>query len=134
MNPCTLAMTYGASFVARGFSGNVPHLTYLLLTAFRQPDFAFIQAIPPCVTFRGNEQFKTIRENARWLGDDPTYDPTDREAAWEIARQTDIYDMSFGILWREERPTYEERLAWLREKASKRGPATLDLVLDQFHP
>lgn len=134
MNPCTLAMAYGASFVARAFSGNVPHHAQMILEAFRHPGFAFIQSIPPCVTFRGNEQFKTIRENARWLEDDPTYDPTDRQAAWEIASQSNIYEMSFGVLWRQERPTYEERLAFLRDKAAKRGPAALESVLARFEP
>ena len=132
MNPCTLAMAYGVSFVARGFSGNVPHLAEVLLEAFRHPGFAFIQAIPPCVTFRGNEQFKTIREKARWLG--PEHDPTDWDTAWTIAAQSDIYDMSFGVMWRSERPTYEERLGFLREKATKRGPAQLESVLEQFRP
>ncbi len=42
--------------------------------------------------------------------------------------------MSFGIIWKQERPTYEERLAFLREKAGKRGPAELDAVLGQFRP
>jgi hypothetical protein len=38
------------------------------------------------------------------------------------------------VIWRQERPTYEERLAFLREKAGKRGAADLDAVLEQFHP
>jgi 2-oxoglutarate ferredoxin oxidoreductase subunit beta len=135
VNPATLAMAYGASFVARGFSGNVPHHAEMILEAFRHPGFAFIQSIPPCVTFRGNEQFKTIRERARWLNQDGNdHDPSNWGAAWEIASQTDIYDMSFGVIWRQERPTYEERLAFLREKAGKRGPAELDSVLTQFRP
>ncbi|HUP20371.1 MAG TPA: 2-oxoacid:ferredoxin oxidoreductase subunit beta [Gemmatimonadota bacterium] len=133
MNPTALAMVYGASFVARAFSGNVPHHAEMILEAFRHPGFAFIQSIPPCVTFRGNEQFKTIREKARWLSPDE-HDPADRDAAWEIASQSDIYDMSFGVIWKEERPTYEERLGFLREKASKRGPGELDSVLDRFRP
>ncbi len=133
MNPARLALAYGASFVARAFSGNVPHHTEVILEAFRHPGFAFIQSIPPCVTFRGNDQFKTIRDNARWL-EESDYDPTDSDAAWEIAGQTDIFDMSFGVIWREERPTYEERLAFLREKAARRGPAEMESVLEQFRP
>jgi 2-oxoglutarate ferredoxin oxidoreductase subunit beta len=107
----------------------------MILEAFRHPGFAFIQSIPPCVTFRGNEQFKTIREKARWLNEDgPDHDTADWHAAWEIASQTDIFDMSFGVIWRQERPTYEERLGFLREKAGKRGAADLDAVLEQFRP
>jgi len=135
MNPATLAMTYGASFVARAFSGNVPHHTEMIVRAFEHPGFAFIQSIPPCVTFRGNDQFKTIRDNARWLNEDgDDHDPTDWASSWEIASQTDIYDMSFGVIWSDERPTYEERLGFLREKAARRGPAEIDAVLDQFRP
>ncbi len=133
MNPAALAMAYGASFVARAFSGNVQHHTEMILEAFRHPGFAFIQSIPPCVTYRGNEQFKTIREKARWLSPDE-HDPTDRAAALEIAGQTDIYDMSYGVIWRETRPTYEERLGFLREKAAGKEPADLDAVLERFRP
>lgn len=135
MNPTTLAMAYGVSFVARAFSGNVPHHTRMIVEAFRHPGFAFIQSIPPCVTFRGNEQFKTIREKARWLNEDgDDHDPSDWSAAWEIASQSDVEDMSFGVIWRQERPTYEERLEFLRGKASGRGAATLEGVLEQFRP
>jgi 2-oxoglutarate ferredoxin oxidoreductase subunit beta len=135
MNPAALAMAYGASFVARAFSGNVAHHTRMIVEAFRHPGFAFIQSIPPCVTFRGNEQFKTIRDQARWLNEDGDgHDPTDWEAAWGIARQEDIYDMSFGVLWRGQRPTYGDRLEYLREKATDPDGVTMEKVLDQFRP
>lgn len=136
MNPATLAMSYGASFVARAFSGNVVHHTEMLLEAFRHPGFAFIQSIPPCVTFRGNEQFKTIRDNARWLNQNGSddHDPSDWDSAWQIAAQENIYEMSFGVIWRQERPTYEERLAFLRDKTSERGPSDLEGVLERFLP
>jgi len=51
VNPISLALGAGASFVARGFSGEGKHLQYLIEQAFNHKGFAFIDVLSPCVTF-----------------------------------------------------------------------------------
>src|SRR5690606_21570959 len=49
-----LAITLGATFVARRFSGDKTQLIPLLKAAFSHRGFAFLDVISPCVTFNHN--------------------------------------------------------------------------------
>jgi 2-oxoglutarate ferredoxin oxidoreductase subunit beta len=52
---CLLALTLGATFVARGFSGDKSQLVPLLMAGLSHNGFAFIDVISPCVTFNDHE-------------------------------------------------------------------------------
>lgn len=51
----TLAITLGASFVARSFSGDKGQLVPLMKTGLTHKGFAFIDVISPCVTFNDHQ-------------------------------------------------------------------------------
>ncbi|HTW73402.1 MAG TPA: 2-oxoacid:ferredoxin oxidoreductase subunit beta [Steroidobacteraceae bacterium] len=55
IDPVQLAITLGASFVARSFSGDKPQLVPLLQAAMRHRGFALLDVISPCVTFNDHE-------------------------------------------------------------------------------
>jgi 2-oxoglutarate ferredoxin oxidoreductase subunit beta len=55
MDPVLLAMTLGASFVARGFSGDKEQLVPLIQAGFKHNGFALIDVLSPCVTFNDHE-------------------------------------------------------------------------------
>src|ERR1700685_4199815 len=50
-----LALTLGASFVARSFSGDKPQLVPLIQAAMHHDGFALIDVLSPCVTFNDHE-------------------------------------------------------------------------------
>ncbi|MEZ5291693.1 MAG: 2-oxoacid:ferredoxin oxidoreductase subunit beta [Vicinamibacterales bacterium] len=50
-----LAMTLGATFVARSFSGDKAQLVPLLKAGLTHKGFAFIDVVSPCVTFNDHE-------------------------------------------------------------------------------
>ena len=52
---CLLALTLGATFVARGFSGDKAQLVPMLKAGLTHKGFAFIDVISPCVTFNDHE-------------------------------------------------------------------------------
>jgi len=52
---CLLALTLGATFVARGFSGDKTQLVPILKAGLAHKGFAFIDVISPCVTFNDHE-------------------------------------------------------------------------------
>ena len=52
---CLLALTLGATFVARSFSGDKAQLVPILKAALAHKGFAFIDVISPCVTFNDHE-------------------------------------------------------------------------------
>jgi 2-oxoglutarate ferredoxin oxidoreductase subunit beta len=55
IDPVLLALNLGASFVARGFSGDKEHLVPLIKAAVAHRGFALVDIISPCVTFNDHE-------------------------------------------------------------------------------
>ena len=54
--PGAIALAAGATFIARGFSGDPAGLTQLLVEAIRHPGFAFLEVLSPCQTFRPEQK------------------------------------------------------------------------------
>jgi 2-oxoglutarate ferredoxin oxidoreductase subunit beta len=55
IDPVMLALSIGATFVARGFSGDKANLVPMLKAGIRHNGFALIDVISPCVTFNDHE-------------------------------------------------------------------------------
>lgn len=55
IDPVNLALSLGATFVARSFSGDKEQLVPLLMAGMRHEGFAFIDVISPCVTFNDHQ-------------------------------------------------------------------------------
>jgi len=55
IDPVLLAMTLGAGFVARSFSGDKRQLVPLIEAGLRHKGFALIDVLSPCVTFNDHE-------------------------------------------------------------------------------
>jgi 2-oxoglutarate ferredoxin oxidoreductase subunit beta len=76
VNPITLALSAGATFVARGFSGEQKHLTELLKQAISHKGFSFLDIFSPCVTYNKDNTFQWFRPRVKKLEEDASYDPT----------------------------------------------------------
>ena len=55
IDPVTIALTLGASFVARSFSGDKEQLVPLIKAGMRHKGFALIDILSPCVSFNDHE-------------------------------------------------------------------------------
>ena len=93
VNPISLALAAGATFVARGFSGDQKHLTDLIKRGIEHKGFSFLDVFSPCVTYNHDNTYQWYRPRVKKLEDDPTYDATDWSAAMEKS-----------LLWGEEIP------------------------------
>lgn len=67
IDPCLLAITLGATFVARGFSGDKAQLIPIIKAGLAHNGFALIDVISPCVSFNDHEgstkSYKYTREH-----------------------------------------------------------------------
>lgn len=67
IDPALLALSIGATFVARGFSGDRKQLVPILKAGLRHPGLALVDIISPCVTFNDHEgstkSYAYTREN-----------------------------------------------------------------------
>jgi len=112
----------GASFVARGASFNTKALTELIVQAMEHRGFSYIDALSPCVMFNNHqEEWKeTVTEVA------PDHDVASKTAAFDLALRGGF---KLGILYREQRPTINEKYAALVEAAKD---SDLDTMLEAF--
>jgi 2-oxoglutarate/2-oxoacid ferredoxin oxidoreductase subunit beta len=67
IDPVLLALSLGATFVARSFSGDKAHLVPILKAGLKHNGFALIDVISPCVSFNDHEgstkSYKFTREH-----------------------------------------------------------------------
>jgi 2-oxoglutarate/2-oxoacid ferredoxin oxidoreductase subunit beta len=50
--PLSIALSAGANFIARGFSGDPNGVARLIVEGVRHPGFSLVQVLSPCVTYR----------------------------------------------------------------------------------
>jgi 2-oxoglutarate ferredoxin oxidoreductase subunit beta len=134
LNPVGLALMSGASFIARGFSGDVDHLSALIQQAIRHKGFSFIDILQPCVSFNHKNTYQWYRERVYRLEDEGYYDPTDKRQAMAKAEEWGER-IPLGIIYREERITFEERQTALRKGPLVRQdiePARAKALVEEF--
>ncbi len=86
VNPITSAIMNGATYVARGFSGNLKQLVTLIKGAINHPGFAVIDTFSPCVTFNRDNTYQFFKQRIQTL-ESEGHDPTDWKAACEKAME-----------------------------------------------
>lgn len=105
-NPIAVAVAMGASFVARGFSGEVDHLAGLIEQALAWRGFALVDILQPCVSFNKVNTFAWFKKRCYKLPGD--YDATDFDAATAAAYEWGER-IPLGVIYRREKDSYEER-------------------------
>ncbi|HDQ71316.1 MAG TPA: 2-oxoacid:ferredoxin oxidoreductase subunit beta [Chloroflexi bacterium] len=114
VEPLPLAITAGATFVSRGYSGELKHLVWLIGEALDHPGYALIDVLQPCVTFNRSYAYDFYNERVYKLEDEAGYDPDDRAAAWAKAQEWGER-IPIGIFYRgDPLPTYEEQVPALK--------------------
>ena len=132
IDPIRMALGCEASFVARGFAGDIKHLVEVLIQAIEHPGFAFVKVLSPCVTYVGKQQFVEIKKRLHYLEQDPDHDPEDMVSAVKVLHEKD--EISVGVIRRVERPHYQEKLNKLNEAAAKTYKGNLEDLIDLFRP
>ena len=105
INPITSAIMNGATYVARGYSADVKHLTELLKNGIQHKGFSLIDVFSPCVTFNLDNDFAFFKPRIRKL-EDEGHDPSDWKEACEkaMAWGDEIY---IGLFLENDRPSLD---------------------------
>jgi 2-oxoglutarate ferredoxin oxidoreductase subunit beta len=123
LNPLALAISAGASFVARGASFNTKALTELITQAIEHKGFSYIDAMSPCTTFNNTQE--SWKESVTEVA--PDHDVTNRTQAFDLALRGGF---ALGILYRQERLSQTDRYKAILEKAKA---SDVDTMLDAFN-
>ncbi len=104
-NPLATALSLGATFVARVFSGDIMHAKDVVKEAILHKGYALVDVFQPCVVYNKQNTFQWFKEHTYAL--DETHDRTDRTKAFDIA--FDAERLALGVVYQETgRKTYEE--------------------------
>lgn len=116
VNPISLALSAGATFVARGFAGDNKQETQLIIEGVKHKGFAIIDTMQPCVTFNHKNTFSWFYERVYKL-EEEGHDPLNRVKAFEkaeewplrkVLEQNQKERIPTGIFYKEDRPTWED--------------------------
>ncbi len=134
INPIALAIAADASFVSRSFAGDTEHLASVIKMGITHQGFALIDVLQPCVTFNHKNTFSWYRERVYKLEEEANYDPGDKLAAFSKAQEWGDR-IPIGVIYRKERPTFEEQLPALNKGPlvkQKLEPRHIESLLEEF--
>ncbi len=119
--PLALAISAGATFVARGYPGELRHLVWLIGEALQHPGYALVDVLQPCVTYNRASAYDFYKPRVYKL-EEIGHDVTDKTAAWELAYEWGER-IPIGVFYRVEGvPTYEEQVPALKAGPLVRQP------------
>jgi len=115
INPATLALTYGATFVGRVFSRQRDKVSEMILHALQHKGFSFVHDLSPCVEFNKLVTYKSWQDTVTGLPED--YRPGDRSSAIRMSESREpIYT---GRFFKEDIPTFGQNARELKDKLRK---------------
>jgi 2-oxoglutarate/2-oxoacid ferredoxin oxidoreductase subunit beta len=128
---CALALEWGATFVARSFSGDKKQLQAILKTAITHNGLSVIDVISPCTTFNDHEgstkSYSYVKDHEEMLNEVdfvPFYEDISAEIAEGEVKEVEMHDGSrlrIKKLGREYDPTSKFDALKMIEEANKNG-------------
>jgi 2-oxoglutarate ferredoxin oxidoreductase subunit beta len=124
LKPVLLALAYGATYVARGYSARANELSELIVQGVQHRGFSFIHVQSPCTEF--NNTYSYFDEVVTEVP--PEHDTSDQAAALHLALTEE--QTHLGVFYRDEsREAFEQRS---REFVEEVGEFNLDEYLKRF--
>jgi 2-oxoglutarate ferredoxin oxidoreductase subunit beta len=110
VNPQALALAVGATFVSRGYAGELRHLVWLIGEALSHPGYALVDVLQPCVTWNRSYAYAFYKDRVYKLEEEEGYDSADKAAAWDKAHEWGER-IPIGVLYQDASvPSYEEQV------------------------
>lgn len=114
LNPLTMAIASGATFVARGYSGDIAALTELMIQATKHRGMAVVDIMQPCTTFNKQYTHQFFQDNKYYL--EPDYDVMNREKAFQRSLEWGPKKIPLGVFYKIEKPVCESHFPQIATK------------------
>lgn len=112
VNPISMAVTSGATWVGRGFAGNLPYTTELIKQAMQHKGFSLLDVFQPCVTFNKVNTHIWYNERVYKLEGEPNGDKM-KAISWSLESEK----LPIGIFYQDtNQKAYHEQLPVLGTK------------------
>ena len=134
INPLLLAIASDCSFVARGFAGEIDHLSKLIQKGVAHRGFALIDILQTCVSFNRVNTFKWYKDRVYDLDGDSEYDPQNRLMAFEKAQEWGE-KIPIGVIYKTDRPALDSQISAIQKKPLVKqevNPAGFKGIFEKF--
>ncbi len=133
VNPIALAISTGATFVARSFAGDVKHLQKTVVAAVKHRGFSLVDVFQPCVSFNNINTYDWYKQRIYDL-EAVEHNVSDKNAAF-VKSQEWGEKIPIGVFYKVVQPTYEDELPQIKEMPLvKQGIDNVDIsrLMDDF--
>lgn len=113
VNPIALAISSGATFVARSFAGDVKHLQKTIVSAVKHRGFSLVDVFQPCVSFNLVNTYDWYKQRVYDL-ETAGHNPPDKMAAF-VKSQEWGEKIPIGVFYKVLVPTYEDELPQIKD-------------------
>jgi 2-oxoglutarate ferredoxin oxidoreductase subunit beta len=134
VNPISLAIAAGATFVARAFAGDIDYLSSIIEQGINHRGFALIDILQPCVSFNHKNTYQWYRDRVYKMEEGKEYNSSDKVAAFKKAQEWGNH-IPIGVFYRENKPVYESAFAALEKStlvSQPIEPLKAEKLLDEF--
>lgn len=130
INPVLMALSSGATYIARGHSSNPKELKELIKNGLEHKGFSFIHVLSPCVQYNDGFSFESVKERIIPISED--HDTSNVIAGMNLAYTPGCFYT--GLFYKEEKPTFEEKLENVCKlsQASKKKAYQIEEIMNQF--
>lgn len=115
INPLSLAITSGATFVAQSFAGDVLQTVSMIKAGIEHKGFSVINILQPCVTFNKINTYQYYMQRVYKIGEDHKKD--DFKIAVQKSLEMNEEKFPLGVVYQIEKPSYTEQLPQIKESA-----------------
>lgn len=110
INPIAISLVNHITFTARGFAGNVKHLTNLIIAGVKHKGFSLIDVLQPCVIWNKEQSHDWYKKNIRYLK--KPYSKRQRALKDALNKKK----LTVGVFYQEKQKPYYEELPALAKK------------------
>jgi 2-oxoglutarate/2-oxoacid ferredoxin oxidoreductase subunit beta len=130
VNPMSLALAAGATFIARGFAGDAKQETGLLVEAIKHKGFSIVDSMQPCVTFNQKNTFAWFYDRV-YKVEEQGHDSSDKMKAFALAeawplrtilKEGEKEHIPTGILFKEDKPTWNGQILQIKDTPMVKQP------------
>ncbi|PMP62361.1 MAG: 2-oxoacid ferredoxin oxidoreductase [Hydrogenobaculum sp.] len=122
VNPISYMLTFGATFVAQTYAGNLKHMSEIIKKAISHKGFSFVNIISPCPTYNKVDTFKYYKDKTIDINEQGHKELDNLQKALELAMKdlehyyNDSAKVPIGIFYEKEEPTYQDRVKEVKTK------------------
>ena len=112
VNPIELALSGGASYIARGYAGDIEGLGEIIANGIKHKGFSFIDVAQPCVSYNPAKSYQFYQENTFKVETISSYDPKNKMWGLAVANADHKGKVPIGVYYHnpELRETYVDDL------------------------